>query len=107
MIKAFRMRVHRDRLAEYEQRHNPIWPELEATLRAHGVQRYFIFVDDETGELFAYAEIASDERWREIAQTEVCRRWWQSMRTLMPSHPDGAPDSRDLRCVFRMEPRDP
>ncbi len=103
IVKAFRMRVHREHIAEYERRHNPLWPELEATLRAHGVSRYFIFLDDQTGDLFAYAEIASEEQWAAIARTEVCQRWWQSMKALMPSNPDGSPESRDLRTVFRLE----
>ena len=103
IIKAFRMRVHRAHIDEYERRHNPIWPELEAALRAHGVSRYFIFLDDETGDLFAYAEIASEAEWNAIAATDVCQRWWQSMQALMPSNPDASPQSRDLRPVFRLD----
>ena len=34
--KAFRMSVNPDQHAEYERRHSPIWPELEAVLKAHG-----------------------------------------------------------------------
>jgi L-rhamnose mutarotase len=102
IVKAFRMRVHPQHVAEYERRHNPIWPELEATLRAHGVSRYFIFLDDDTCDLFAYAEIDSEERWQAIAATDVCRRWWQSMQALMPSSPDASPESRDLRPVFQL-----
>lgn len=103
IIKAFRMRVHPAHVAEYERRHNPIWPELEATLRAHGVSRYVIFLDEVTADLFAYAEIESEARWAAIASTDVCQRWWQSMKTLMPSNPDGSPESRPLRDVFRLE----
>jgi L-rhamnose mutarotase len=102
IVKAFRMRVHREHMAEYERRHNPIWPELEAALRAHGVSRYHIFLDDTTGDLFAYAEIESEERWEAIATTDVCRRWWQSMQALMPSNRDASPEARDLRQVFRL-----
>jgi L-rhamnose mutarotase len=103
IIKAFRMRVHPAHIAEYERRHNPIWPELETTLRAHGVSRYFIFLDDETGDLFAYAEVASEAQWTAIAATDVCQRWWRSMQPLMPSNPDASPQSRDLRQVFRLD----
>ena len=102
ITKSFRMRVHPEHIAEYEQRHNPIWPELEAVLKAHGVQRYLIFVDDSTADLFAYAEIESEERWQAIARTEVCQRWWQSMKTLMPSKADGSPQASDLRRVFEL-----
>jgi L-rhamnose mutarotase len=98
--KAFRMSVHRGREAEYERRHNPIWPELEATLREHGVRQYSIFLDPETNDLFGYVEIDSEARWEAIASTEVCRRWWTSMRELMPSHADDSPVSRALREVF-------
>ena len=96
------MSVHPDHVAEYERRHNPIWPELETVLKAHGVGRYFIFLDETTCDLFAYAEVDSDERWQAIARTDVCQRWWQSMKTLMPSHADGRPESRDLRQVFEL-----
>ena len=101
--KAFRMSVHPAQVAEYERRHNPIWPELEAALAAHGVRHYSIFLDPETCDLFAYAEIESEERWQAIARTDVCQRWWQSMRELMPSNPDASPVSRDLREVFRLD----
>jgi L-rhamnose mutarotase len=102
IAKSFRMRVHPGQGVEYERRHRPIWPELEAVLRAHGVSRYRIFLDDATGDLFAYAEIESEERWQAIAGTDVCQRWWQSMKALMPSNPDGSPESRDLREVFEL-----
>jgi L-rhamnose mutarotase len=102
-IKAFRMRVYPAHIAAYERRHNPIWSDLEATLREHGVKRYFIFLDDETGDLFAYAEVASEAQWQAIAATEVCQRWWQSMQALMPCNPDASPESRDLRQVFRLD----
>jgi L-rhamnose mutarotase len=103
--KAFRMSVNKGGHQDYERRHNPIWPELEDTLIAHGVRSYSIHLDPETSDLFAFAEIESEERWQEIATTDVCRRWWQYMRELMPSNPDGSPVSRDLREVFHIERR--
>jgi L-rhamnose mutarotase len=100
--KAFRMSVHKGREDEYARRHNPIWQELADTLIAHGVSNYSIFLDRQTGDLFAYAEIQSEERWNEIAATEVCRRWWQYMRELMPSKTDGEPIARPLLEVFHL-----
>jgi L-rhamnose mutarotase len=101
--KAFKMSVHPDRHEEYARRHNPIWRELEDTLLAHGVRTYSIYLDPATSELFAYAEIESEERWRAVAATEVCQRWWRSMRELMPSNPDNSPVSVELGEVFHME----
>ena len=100
--RAFRMSVHPGRTAEYERRHNPIWRELEETLIAHGVDRYSIFLDPETNELFAYVEMESAERWAAVATTDVCRRWWRHMRELMPSNPDDSPVSRECREVFHV-----
>ena len=101
--KAFRMSVHSDHYDEYVRRHNPIWPELQQTLFDHGVVSYSIHLDPTTGDLFAYAEIESEERWQAIAATEVCQRWWRHMRDLMPSNPDNSPVARDLREIFHLE----
>jgi L-rhamnose mutarotase len=101
--KAFRMSVNAGDESEYERRHSPIWKELEELLVAHGVHTYSIFIDPQTRDLFAYAEIDSEERWTAIASTPVCRRWWQHMREIMPANPDNSPVSRDLREVFHLD----
>ena len=101
--KAFLMRVHPGRQAEYERRHSTIWPEMEDTLRACGARNYSIFLDAGTNQLFAYVEIESEERWAAVARTEICRRWWASMAELMPGNPDGSPQVVDLRPVFHMD----
>ena len=101
--KAFSMRVNPDQHEEYERRHNPIWPELEETLKSHGVLDYTIFLDEETSQLFAYAQIEDEERWTAIAKTEICRKWWQHMSPIMPSNPDASPQATPLREVFHIE----
>jgi hypothetical protein len=45
------------------------------TARRTACASYSIFLDDATGDLFAYAEVESDERWQAIAG-RGCRRWW-------------------------------
>jgi L-rhamnose mutarotase len=101
--KAFRMAVHPGQEAEYGRRHRPIWQELEATLVAHGVSRYSIFLDAGTRDLFAYVEIEDEALWAAIAATDVCRRWWRHMREIMPANPDDSPVARELREVFHIE----
>lgn len=101
--KAFRMSVNPGQHAEYERRHRPIWRELEDTLLAHGVSTYSIFLDETTGDLFAYVEIEDEARWDAIASTDVCQRWWRYMRDVMPANPDASPVSRRLREVFHIE----
>ena len=97
------MKVHPGRESEYVARHSPIWPELESTLLAHGVTSYTIFLDNTTGDLFAYAEIEDLARWEAIAATDVCQRWWTSMAPLMPSNADDSPVSVTLTEVFHIE----
>ncbi|NJB87573.1 L-rhamnose mutarotase [Lewinella marina] len=101
--KAFKMKVHPGREAEYTDRHNPIWSDLADVLHLHGARNYSIFLDEETATLFAYVEIESETRWAAVAQTEVCRRWWTYMQELMETNPDGSPKSVDLREVFHLE----
>ncbi|MDU6454426.1 MAG: L-rhamnose mutarotase [Enterobacter hormaechei] len=83
--KAFVMQVNPDAHEEYARRHNPIWPELEAVLKAHGV------------------EIESEERWNAVANTDVCQRWWKYMGDVMPSNPDNSPVSSALKEVFYLD----
>ena len=103
--KAFRMSVYPGQEVEYERRHRPIWPDLEQTLLEHGVLTYSIFLEAETGALFGYVEVESEERWAAIAGTEVCRRWWSHMKELMPSNADNSPVGVELREVFHIEAR--
>lgn len=101
--KAFVMSVDAGKEAEYEKRHRPIWPELEAVLKQHGVHNYSIFLHAETRQLFAYAEIEDEARWNAIAQTAICQKWWKHMGDVMPSHPDHSPKSVGLREVFHID----
>ncbi|HIH87990.1 TPA: L-rhamnose mutarotase [Candidatus Bathyarchaeota archaeon] len=101
--KAFMMSVHPGREAEYEARHSPIWPELEKTLKEHGVHTYTIFLHPETQQLFAYVEFEDEAQWDAVADTPVCRRWWAHVHELMPSNPDDSPVAEELREVFHIE----
>src|SRR5438270_12393284 len=101
--KAFLMHVNLDAHEEYERRHQPIWQELRAVLKAHGVSNYSIFLDDETSQLFGYAEIESEELWNDIADTHECKRWWSFMKDVMPTNPDSSPKTTELKEVFHID----
>jgi L-rhamnose mutarotase len=100
---AFVMSVLPGHEEEYQRRHCPIWPELAAVLKSHGVHNYSIFLHPETRQLFAYAEIEDEARWAAIAATPECRRWWVHMADLMPANPDSSPVALELREVFHLE----
>ncbi len=101
--KAFVMSVHAGAETEYARRHQPVWAELAAVLKAQGVHNYSIFLHEETRQLFAYVEVEDEARWDAIARTDVCRRWWKHMADVMPSHPDHSPVSRGLKEVFHLD----
>ena len=101
--KAFVMSVAAGGETEYARRHQPIWAELAAVLRAHGSHNYSIFLQPATHQLFGYVEIEDEARWQAVAHTEVCQRWWKFMAELMPTHPDGRPVSVELTEVFHLD----
>ena len=100
--KAFLMKLKPGCQAEYERRHNPIWPELQAVLQSHGASNHSIFLDRSTDNLFAYVEIQSEELWMQIATTDECRRWWSHMEELMLTNPDDSPEAVALDEVFHL-----
>lgn len=101
--KAFVMTLKPGCQQEYQQRHNPIWPELQEVLKSHGVHNYSIFLDRDTDRLFAYVEIESEALWRQIAQTPACRRWWDHMKELMLTNHDNSPTAIELDEVFHLD----
>ena len=101
--KAFVMSVNPGGEREYAARHQPIWAELAAVLRAHGSHNYSIFLHPATRQLFGYVEIEDEARWQAVARTEVCQRWWRFMRDLMPANPDGSPVSAELQEMFHLD----
>ena len=101
--KAFQMSVHAGQEEEYERRHRPVWDDLHAVLKDHGVSNYSIYLDPETRQLFGYVELQDEERWKAIAETEPCKRWWAYMRDIMPSNPDNSPVMSELREVFHID----
>ena len=97
------MQVNPDAHDEYERRHKPIWEDLAKVLKDHGVSNYSIFLDKKTNQLFGYAEIESEGRWTDIANSDGCKRWWAFMKDVMPTNTDNSPESRDLREVFHLD----
>ena len=58
---AFKMKLKPGCEAEYQKRHNEIWPELVKMLKDSGVYDYSIFWDKETNILFAVQKIEGEQ----------------------------------------------
>ncbi len=100
---AFVMKLKPGFEAEYKRRHDAIWPEMLAELRAAGVSDYSIFLDHESLALFAVQTRADDSTADDLPQKAIVRRWWAYMKDIMDTNPDGSPVSIPLIQVFHMD----
>lgn len=102
-IQGFKMKLLPGFAAEYERRHDELWPEMIEMLHEFGVHAYSIFLDGETDTLFAYVEVDDPERYDTSSETEICRKWWDYMADIMEVNPDNSPVSTPLTCVFHLD----
>ena len=99
---AFTMRLKPGQAAEYERRHDAIWPELVALLKEAGVSDYSIFLDEKSGTLFATLRREAGHGMDALPGHEAMRRWWSAMADIMETNPDKSPVTRPLRRVFHL-----
>ena len=97
---AFRMQLKPGNAAEYQKRHDQIWPELSQLLTDSGIYDYSIFLDEETLHLFAVYKLRPGDTLADLPQHPLMRRWWNYMQDLMETHPDGRPKQWPLMPVF-------
>lgn len=97
---AFRMQLKPGCEAEYERRHDALWPELARALAEAGVYDYSIFLDRETLALFAVLRLRPGDRRDDLPRHPVVQRWWRHMVELMVVHDDQSPVEWPLRRVF-------
>ena len=86
---------------EYKKRHDEIWPELGQVLSESGIQKYVIYLDEESGTLFAYQELDDDSG--DVSSNPVVQKWWRYMKDIMETHPDNSPVEKPLKRVFLMD----
>lgn len=98
--KASKMFLYKDCYEEYKKRHDELWDDMKVELKEHSAHNYSIFLDEETGQLFAYVEIESEEKWATMADTAICRKWWTYMEPLMETNEDLSPVAVELKSVF-------
>ncbi len=100
---AFRMKLRKGCEREYKRRHDEIWPELRALLHGAGVSDYSIFLDEETGTLFAVQKIEGPGSSQDLGNDPVVRRWWEYMADIMEVNPDRSPVTIPLPEVFHLD----
>jgi len=101
---AQRMLLNPGAEAEYQRRHDAIWPELERELYAAGIIDYRIFLDRENNCLFAVITRRRSHRMDLLAERPVVRRWWAMMADIMATEADASPRVSPLSEVFCLRP---
>ncbi|WP_295767517.1 L-rhamnose mutarotase [uncultured Mucilaginibacter sp.] len=99
---AFKMKLKPGFKDEYKKRHDEIWPELSALLKANGISDYTIFLDEETNTLFG-VQIQSGQSSQDLGSTEIVQKWWAYMADIMDTNPDNSPVSTPLTKVFHLD----
>jgi len=100
---AFTMKLKPGVMTEYKKRHDEIWPELSAAIRAAGISDYSIFLDQETLTLFAVQNQTSHNTVADLPNHPIVKKWWAYMAPLMDVNPDNSPKSVSLKEVFHLD----
>ena len=98
----FRMQLHPGMAEEYRRRHDAIWPELVALLKAAGINDYSIHLDPETNALFGLLSRPADHGMDDLPSHPVMRKWWAHMADLMAVKPDNEPVAVPLIRMFHL-----
>ncbi len=97
---AFKMKLKPGFEAEYEKRHDEIWPELSKLLTISGVSDYSIFLDRETLTLFSVQKLSENHTADLLPSNPIVKKWWAYMAEIMETNPDNSPVCTPLPEVF-------
>jgi len=97
---AFRMNLNPGQAAEYERRHDEIFPDLAQALKDAGVSDYSIWHDPDSDHLFGILTRTDDHTMDALPDTEVMKRWWAHMADVMETDADNVPVQVPLKRVF-------
>jgi L-rhamnose mutarotase len=101
---AFKLRIRRDAIEQYEIEHKRVWPELLEKLKQVGISDYFIFRHDQ--DLFLTLCVDNfDRAWDELDRDPVNKRWQAFMSQLFEPTPDQEPGERFamMKEVFHLD----
>lgn len=101
----FLLKVRPDRLDEYRERHETVWPEMRAALAAAGWHNYSLFLRDD-GLLVGYLETEDFAAAQEaMTATDVNERWQAEMAGFFEDLDGRGPDEAmsPLTEVFHLD----
>lgn len=98
---AFTMKLKKGCEQEYKKRHDEIWEELSIALYKAGIRDYAIYLDENTGTLFAVQGRINEHTVDDLPNLPIMKKWWAFMADIMEANLDNSPVSVVLTCVFR------
>jgi L-rhamnose mutarotase len=105
MRVCFLLKVRKERLDEYKQRHSQVWPEMLDALRSTGWHNYSLFLRED-GLLVGYLETDDFERaCAGMKEHPINSRWQAEMSPFFEALEEAAPDDRifPLEEVFHLD----
>jgi len=99
---AFTMQLRAGCAERYRARHDALWPELATLLRQAGIRDYSIFLDPDSGKLFAVLRRTSDHGMDQLPLHPLMQRWWTSMADLMETSRNYQPVTQALIPMFHL-----
>jgi L-rhamnose mutarotase len=99
---AFTMKLNAGMKAEYQKRHDAIWPELVVLLKEAGISDYSIHLDPATHVLFGVLWRRADHTMDDLPGHPVMQKWWAHMADIMESNNNHEPKVTALELVFHM-----
>lgn len=100
---AFIMKLKKGYETEYKKRHDEIWPELKEELKKAGISDYSIFLDENTGTLFAVQKLSQSNTVMKLPESPIMRKWWDFMADIMDVNQDNSPVCIPIKEVFHMD----
>ena len=101
--KAFTMKLHKGCEEEYKRRHDELWPEMKEAIANAGASDYSIFLDEQSGTLFAVQKVAGNASDDDASPSPIVEKWWDYMADIMETHADNSPVCTPLREVFHID----
>lgn len=102
----FMLKVRQDKLDEYKQHHQQVWPEMLQALHDTGWHNYTLFVRDD-GLLFGYFETPDSLQVAQarMAEKEINTRWQEFMAPYFESPNNTRPDEMfvELHEIFHLD----
>jgi len=100
----FIMKLNEGNIEQYKKRHDEIWPELEAELKAAGISDYTIYVDEMTHTLFATQKLTDENTAGQLPAKAIVQKWWAYMADLMETEDNNTtPLVIPMREVFHLD----